>query len=62
MTMASTNMPPSSVGLDSALANVPSKFRGRIIDAYTAIKRRHRGVESSCNSQAKKKDGLPEDA
>lgn len=40
--MASTNIPPSSVGLDSALANAPLKFRSRIIDAYTKIKRRHR--------------------
>lgn len=40
--MANTNTPPSSVGLDSALANAPSKIRKRIIDAYTEIKRRHR--------------------
>lgn len=40
--MASTHTPPPSVGLDDALANAPSKFRKRIIDSYTEIKRRHR--------------------
>jgi hypothetical protein len=40
--MASTNTPANKVGLEAALANVPSKFRKRILDSYLEIKRRHR--------------------
>ncbi len=50
--MASTNTPGPSSGLESALENAPSKFRKRIIESYTEIKRRHREAGSGSGIDA----------
>lgn len=50
--MASTNTPLPSANLAGALANAPSKFRKRIVDSYTEIKRRHREAVSGSSLDA----------
>ncbi len=50
--MASTNTPNPSLDLEGALGGVPSKFRKRIFDSYTEVKRGHRESASGAGLDA----------